>query len=343
MATEDKDQEQGQEQQQDEGLGDYEVVLDGEQASQAADEDKGRGERRAKEGGEERDDEREDREAKDDENLSAEDKEKRERRRQERKLRKQRREEERAELEELRRRNAILESRIDRTDRRIVDTEYRRIEGSLNEAVRQMNEAKALVDEAKAKENWGALDDAREAYMEARERASRLAGMKQQYEQSAHRHPEQPDDPEVTRRARSWRSKNSWYDPQGRDTDSRVTARLDAALVRDGYDPTTDEYWRELDRRVSKNLPHRASNREDIEELDDDVEDRGSPTSGSGRERASSGGKKTFRINSERRDALIELGAIDRQNRIQDKKLYERMVKRFMDYDKQYGAQQRGR
>lgn len=339
MAKEDDNQNQDQDQDQLQQDGtDLEIVLDDGDGEDRKEGKRGQDddgdERRAKSGGEDRNANAED---KDDESLTPEEREKRRRRREERQLRKQRREEERRELEELRAANAELRSQIGQIDRRVTTSEYRRVEAALVESNRQMEEAQRLINEAKAKENWAALDDAREAYLEARERATNLEGVRQRYihqAQQGQTRSEQAPDPDIERRAREWRSRNTWYDPNRRDADSKIAAVIDEQLAEDGFDPRTERYWKELDKRLAKQLPHRARTREDADELDDDLDGEQSPTSGSGRERAPSG-KRVYKVNAERKEALIEMGIVDKRGQILDKKAMARMVKRFQDWDKQ--------
>lgn len=310
---------------------------DEQRAEEREDEDDAKEERRAKSGGESRDDEPAGN--KDDENLSPEEREKRKRRREERQLRKQRREEERRELEELRATVEQLRAHQTTSDKRVLTTEYQRATASQQEAIRQMNEAQRLIDEAKAKENWAALDDAREAYIEARERAQSLEGVRQRYIAQAREienggAEQNRPAPAVEKLARKWRSANDWYDPNLRDADSKIAKAIDEQLAEDGYNPGTSEYWEELDKRLAKRLPHLVKNRAAAEDADDDIDNDTSPTSGSGRERAPAG-KRVYRINADRKAALVEMGIVDRQGRILDKKAMQRMVKRFQDWDKQ--------
>ena len=62
---------------------------------------------------------------------------------------------------------------------------------------------------------------------------------------------------DVQRNATQWLKKNSWYDPQARDTDSRIAKVIDQELAAEGWDPADSEYWDELDSRLSSRLPHR--------------------------------------------------------------------------------------
>ena len=318
-------------------LDNYEIVVDDDVEGQQADDDaegEGEGEeRRGKSGGDDRGEGKGKGKSsdEDDPSLTPEQREKRKKRREERELRKQRREEERAELEELRAEVKALKNGQQVADRRSMTQEYRRIESALGEAKGQMDEAKKLVEEAKKAENWGAHAEALEAFFDSRDRVTRLTGMRDQYVQRARDAEAQANQPspEVERRAREWRSKNDWYDPNMRNEDSRIAAAIDAQLVEDGFDPGTARYWNELNKRLAVRLPHRVKGKQEAADLDDDIDDEGSPTSGSGRERVPAG-KKVFHISKARLEALREAG-VDTSN----KKEMAPYIKRFQQYDRE--------
>jgi hypothetical protein len=131
-----------------------------------------------------------------------------------------------------------------------------------------------------------------------------------------------PLDPRLVNQATAWMERNKWYDPTGQDEDSEVVLMLDKRLAREGFDPTTEAYWQELQRRVEKKLPHRRKS--------GNVGARPrSVVSGSGRE--SSGGNSAggFVLSAERVQAIKDSGAWDDPKRRSD------MIKRFRDFDKQ--------
>jgi hypothetical protein len=66
----------------------------------------------------------------------------------------------------------------------------------------------------------------------------------------------------VQRNAGDWLSKNSWYDPSGKDTDSRIAKIIDSDLAGEGWDPADPEYWDELDNRLKERLPHRYTGKQ---------------------------------------------------------------------------------
>lgn len=342
MAKEDK-----QEDKVEDDLKDVVVVVEGEperkvesdKDDKSAKDDKDE-ERRPK-GDEERDEDDErrakkDEDEEDDKNLSEEERKKvRERRREERKLRKERKEAAERELALLRREVQELREKQTNTERRATSTEFQRIEAGINDSLSQMEEAKRLAAQALKEQNGEAHAEAMEAYYEARSRAEYLNRMKHGFLQQQEREQAQPKvDPMVASHARSWMAKNTWYDPRGGDEDSKIALAVDESMAAQGFDPRTPQYWDEFNKRLAKRLPHRVKlDKEDADDLDDDIDDRPSRTQGSGRERAAPG-KTTYKLSAARVAAMKEAGVWD------DPKERAKYIKRYMDYDKE--ASQKG-
>jgi hypothetical protein len=122
----------------------------------------------------------------------------------------------------------------------------------------------------------------------------------------------------MLRHAKSWMESNSWYDPNGSDEDSEIAKVIDAKLAKEGYDPSSADYWDELDARLQKRLPHRYTQQQD--------EPRRRPRSfvtGSGRE--STGGRQgnTLVLEPEQVRAIKEAGFWD------DPAMRAKMIKRY--------------
>jgi hypothetical protein len=134
------------------------------------------------------------------------------------------------------------------------------------------------------------------------------------------------NDTVVNMKARQWASENPWFNPSSNDPDSAIAKTVDASLVSEGFDPSTDRYWDELDRRVSKYLPHHFT---------DDAEDgytgpqksgrRSPPVGGS---RGTTPGKTQVYLSTERVNALKDAGAWD------DPVKRDNMLRRFAEWDR---------
>ena len=151
-------------------------------------------------------------------------------------------------------------------------------------------------------------------------------------------------DPRHVAHAQSFMVDNDWWDPLGRDDDSKAVLKIDGLLVREGYDPTSKDYWDELRQRVEKDLPHHFDAGDDEDDDDDGDKDK-DIDKGNGRKTRRSRGP-TFRtggrerslkdnevyISPERKEAMIEAGIWD------DPVARNKMLKRYSEYDRDAAA-----
>lgn len=165
------------------------------------------------------------------------------------------------EFDELRSRGQALEERIARQETRQYYEEKHKLEKNIEEAEHEARLAEEVLARAIAEANG---DDAAKALRfrdDALERVRELAYRKRQadeYEENLKRAPpKKTTDPVVNKLAKGWISKNPWYDVNGGDEDSRLVLEIDTRLANEGFVPRTELYWKELDKRVRKNLPHR--------------------------------------------------------------------------------------
>jgi hypothetical protein len=113
--------------------------------------------------------------------------------------------------------------------------------------------------EAIASGDGETAQQAQELLFEAKNKLNMLANAKKQAAQAARQPRRALPDPRIQSFAAQWMERNNWYDPTLRDTDSRVTRQLDEAMAEEGWDPSTEEYWDELDNRLRKYLPHKKA------------------------------------------------------------------------------------
>ena len=127
---------------------------------------------------------------------------------------------------------------------------------------------------------------------------------------------------EVQQNATKWLKKNSWYDPQARDTDSRIAKVIDQELVADGWDPADPEYWEELDSRLSSRLPHRYTAKGGSNK-------RANPTPSSRVANTTSAKPGTITLSRDRVQAIKDAGAWD------DVEKRNKMIRAYAQYDRQ--------
>jgi len=261
----------------------------------------------------------------------------RERRRQEKLERKQRRDEaikrDKLEMDFLRKRNDDLERRLCAQEQRAQAADLRGLDAEIVRAQQEADMAERVIAKAVAAGNGDDVAQALKYRDDARLRAQMLAAQKQQAAQVAFAQQQQQTntlDALTMGHAQQFLAENSWYDPQGRDEDSAIVLAIDQALVRDGFNPQTSDYWSELRKRAARRLPDKFKT--DAREAREPREQRGGPALGSGREHAPATTRREVYISPERKQALVEAGVWD------DPVLRAKYVKRYAEYDRQNRA-----
>jgi hypothetical protein len=248
-------------------------------------------------------------------------------------LQKELRDKERNELEELRRQNRELGAQVSK----IQQTQNGTLEQNLKERIRQAiavhnraDEELGLAIEAgdgkRAREALQARDEAREAAQAMDVQLRKMAAPPRQT----------GPDPTEARLVQEWVKKNTWYDPNGGNEESRIARTINDTLINEGYRPNTPAFWEQLDQRVSKYVrpavtkkPKARDEAEDIEVEDAPAPRRGGPpVGGSGRESSPSAGKLVVHVTPERKRALQEAGVWD------DPAARAKYLRRYAEFDR---------
>jgi hypothetical protein len=225
-----------------------------------------------------------------------------------------------------------LETRLAVIERRAEGGEAAQIDEGIKQAAQAYNYQKQRQIAALEAGNATEAADAIEKMMTSRQKHDQLTNVKAAYEQRQ-RTPA-PLDARLKTNAAAFMERNAWYKAEGNDTDSSVTRALDNALVSEGFDPRTEEYWDELQSRVKKYLPHRVAGGKVVaSDTSGQVATKPkSVVSGSGRDSAASvGAKATFKLSADRVQAMKEAGIWD------DPKQREESIKRYRAFDKTNG------
>lgn len=243
---------------------------------------------------------------------------KRERRRAKKQLIKQTNAEKEVKLQMLERQNQELLQRLAVIERKTHSADLARIDKAIEDSELRINYAKMKLSEAASAQDGDAMARAQELWLEARQQAESLKNLKKQAASPAQQ--QNLPDPRIQRNAADWMERNSWFKPDGRDLDSKVAKQVDEALTAEGWDPTTPEYWEELDNRLQRYVPHRYNEYDDSNKRS---RPRGIVT-GSGRESAArAGGKNTFTLSPEQVRAMKDAGFWD------DPEKRNKMIKRY--------------
>jgi len=185
-------------------------------------------------------------------------------------------------LVSLQRENEEFRKRLADVEKKSQGFELARLDKAIEDEELRLKYFDAKRREAINNSNGDAYTQASNNYDEARRKYEAMKALKNR---AAQAESEPQTDPRMLRHAKSWMESNSWYDPNGSDEDSEIAKVIDAKLAKEGFDPSSADYWDELDARLQKRLPHRYTQSQD--------EPRRRPRSfvtGSGRE--STGGRQ---------------------------------------------------
>jgi len=220
----------------------------------------------------------------------------------------------------LERQNQQLLERLSVLERKSHGSDLARLDKAIEDQNGRIVFAKKKMAEATATGNGELSTSAQEMWFDARRQAEALQNLKKRAVAPQNQRTIQAPDPQLQRHANKWMAENTWYDPNGKDPDSRRALNEDAILAEEGYDPKTAEYWDELDKRLQRVVPHRYT--EDANERP-----RSRPRSAvtsSGREFASNNGRgNSFTLSPEQVRAMKDAGMWD------DAEKRAKMIRRY--------------
>lgn len=228
----------------------------------------------------------------------------------------------------LKRQNDQMAERLAILEKRTAGADQARLDKAIEDAHVRLQYAKMKIKESTEMADGAGLAEAQESWYDARRQVEALEALKKKAV-SASANPAVPKapDPRLQRLAADWMSRNSWYDPSGKDTDSRVAVKIDESLVEEGWDPTSESYWEELDNRLTKYLPHRYNGASD-ERSSQAPRRPKTVVTGSGRESQSTPKGSEFRLSPERVRAIKEAG---RWDNITER---NKMIRKYAEYDR---------
>jgi hypothetical protein len=275
------------------------------------------------------DEEREDDEAAEEGETDEEREQIREARREERKLKKelkkQREISAKNKITALERRNAELAERLAKVENTAASYQFAQIDKAIEDEATRVEYAKMKMLQATQSGDAAGQVEYLEQLTDAKQRLKQAEYYKkQQLEQAKSPKENVPNqiNTEVQANATKWLKKNSWYDPQARDTDSRIAKVVDQELAADGWDPSDPEYWEELDSRLQSRLPHRYTSKGGSVKR--------ANTTTSGRTANTTSAKPgTITLSRDRVQAIKDAGAWD------DVEKRNKMIRAYASYDRQ--------
>ena len=267
----------------------------------------------------------------DNDGESEDDREKiREARREERKLKKelakQREASAKHKITALERRNEELARRLAAVENTAASYQFAQLDKQVEDEATRVEYAKMKMLQAAQAGDAASQMEYLEQLTEAKQRLKEVQHYKKQQLEAA-KTPRQnvpnPITTEVQRNATTWLKKNSWYDPQARDTDSRIAKVVDQELAADGWDPADPEYWDELDNRLQSRLPHRYTAKSGTNRRV-----AAGPTASSRVANTSANKPGTITLSRERVQAIKDAGAWD------DIEKRNKMIRAYASYDR---------
>lgn len=228
----------------------------------------------------------------------------------------------------LKRQNDQMAERLAVLEKRTAGADQARLDKAIEDAHVRLQYAKMKIKESTEMADGTGLAEAQESWYDARRQVEALEALKKKAVSTPANSavPKAPD-PRLKRLAGDWMARNDWYDPNGKDTDSRVAVKIDESLVEEGWDPTSDEYWEELDNRLTKYLPHRYNGTSD-ERSSQAPRRPKTVVTGSGRESQSTPKGSEFRLSPERVRAIKEAGRWDNVSE------RNKMIRKYAEYDR---------
>ena len=258
-----------------------------------------------------------------------EDREKiREARREERRLKKELAKEREAsskhKISALERRNEELARRLAAVENTATSYQFAQVDKALEDEATRVEYNKMKLLQAAQSGDANAQVEYLEQLQESKTRLAQIqAYTKQQLEEANRPKQNVPNEvsADIQRNATDWLGKNKWYDPQARDTDSKIAKLIDTDLAAEGWDPADPEYWDELDNRLQQRLPHRYNGKSGSR--------RGGPTASSRSANPSGRSANTITLSKERVSAIKDAGAWD------DPTKRAKMIRAYAAFDKQ--------
>lgn len=232
------------------------------------------------------------------------------------------------ELNFLRQRNEALEKRMSAVEKTAVANTISNIDSRLSDKIAEVRAAERIMGQAVEAGNGEDVAKALRIRDEAMKQVQQLQILKHRESQTAQEIHHQPPalDPEIASHAQEWVSRNQWYNPNGKSEESKIVLAIDQTLVEEGYNPKSEAYWKELDRRVSIRLPNLKGG-SDNDEGSAKTGRRGPPV-GSTRDHAPASSRQQVYISPERKQAMIDAGVWE------DTVLRQRYLKQYAKWDR---------
>lgn len=260
----------------------------------------------------------------------------RERRRQERQNKRSR---QREKMETLERRLADEKSQRQQLELRLRNLESTNVSGQMaqlqnaeQQAAQAEKDLTAAIERATAAQDGATVAEATRRLVQLQNYKTQIASARTNLEKQAARPQQQHLDPEAVKLAADFRKKHTWFKgANASDEHSRILSAIDNTMFNEGWDPSSESYWKELESRGRKYLPDRFKDVDNEEPAPHNAQNgngRRQPVAGAGGNNSNGGGGRVaFRLSEARVRAMKEAGAWD------DPARKAKMIKDYRDYD----------
>ena len=253
-------------------------------------------------------------------------------RREERKLKKQIHREKAREsshlINALQKKNSELAERLAKVEQKTSGAELARVDKAIEDAGVQVEYAKMKLSEAVQTQDGEGVARSQELWYDSKRKLESLQNLKHQASKQMSQSQQniQVPDPMVQRYAADWMERNTWYDPHGRNEESEIAQVIDKKLTAEGFDPTSEDYWDELDDRLKKYLPQQYNSSYNASSVKHQ-RPRSVMTS-SGRETTATTKSNEFRLSPDRVNAMKEAGMWS------DPELRQKAIRKYAEWDR---------
>ena len=253
-----------------------------------------------------------------------------------------------------------IEPRLSEIDQARRVSEVRELDRQVQAYQYQAQQARQRVKDAMANQDPDAFEaalDARDAAirsvetLQAQKRNLEAApAPRQQPARQEFQAPSRPAPlpPEVLSRVEDFADANPWYKPHDTDDiDSQLILRLDDQVAREGFDPRTDAYWNEIEKRAARYLPHRFGNAQgDTNQRTQQMprqqqqapQRRGPMVAGGAQGSSPAPQNNRVMITPARKQALVEIGVVAPDGSVVDRGRYNRMIAGYAAFDRENTA-----
>lgn len=220
----------------------------------------------------------------------------------------------------LQRQNEELMERLSAVERKTHSSDLARLDKAIEDEEMRLQYALTKIKQATEANDGESMIRAQDMLYETRKKLEAMKNIKQKVAETANQQ-NSPTDPRIRKYANNWMDRNPWYDPQGEDEDSAIAKMIDERLVKEGWNPSTPDYWEELDERLQKRLPHlyNRNRRESSERRPKSF------VTSSERETGGASGRNTFTLTPEQVRAMKDAGMWD------DPEKRNKMIKRYAE------------